>query len=521
MKSLLINLLLLTAATAFAQQPQPTTQQTAARPIAARPIAARPTAARPNIILIYTDDQRFDALSVVQQEQGDKARFPWFTTPNLDRLANEGVRFRNAFVINSLCSPSRSTMLNGRYNHLNGIANNHTGLSDTTVTYATELRKAGYTTAFFGKWHMGKETGKRPGFDYSASFVGQGQYFDCPIEVNGKTEPSHGWVDDVSTTNAIEYIKQHKNETLLVTLAFKSGHGPFQPPVRHKDTFAQVKLTKPVTESLTSPYKNQIETPRRQNGGASGNANGAQNANAAPNGSTSASWTENNDQKIRNYFGALKGVDENVGRILSVLDSLKLDQNTVVIFSSDNGFFFGEHGLGDKRAAYEESIRIPLLVRYPARFPKGKKIDQMVLNLDNAPTLLDLAGVPAPASFQGKSWVPLIEDKAKGWRTSFLYEYFYETPYNTPTIKAVRTETGKLIQYPGEEGWSELYDLSKDPAETTNLYQSPNGEKLKKQLLGELSKQEKATGYINPDYADARPVDEKGQYKRPVKEVIP
>ncbi|SEJ66672.1 Arylsulfatase A [Dyadobacter sp. SG02] len=494
MKSLLTNLLLLTAAT-FAQQPKLTS--------------------KPNIILIYTDDQRFDALSVVQQEQGDKARFPWFTTPNLDRLANEGVRFRNAFVINSLCSPSRSTMLNGRYNHLNGIANNHTGLSDTTVTYATELHKAGYTTAFFGKWHMGKESGKRPGFDYSASFVGQGQYFDCPIEINGKPQPSKGWVDDVSTTNAIEYIKQHKSETFLVTLAFKSGHGPFQPPVRHKDTFAHVKLTKPVTESLTSPYKDQIETPRRPN------ANGAQNANAGQNAANSASWTENNDQKIRNYFGAIKGVDENVGRVLQVLDSLKLDQNTVVIFSSDNGFFFGEHGLGDKRAAYEESIRIPLLVRYPARFPKGKKIDQMVLNLDNAPTLLDLAGVPAPASFQGKSWVPLIEDKTKGWRTSFLYEYFYETPYNTPTIKAIRTETGKLIQYPGEEGWSELYDLSKDPTETTNLYQSANGEKLKKQLLGELSKQEKATGYINPDYADAKPVDEKGRYKRPVKEAIP
>jgi N-acetylglucosamine-6-sulfatase len=509
MKTFLTNLLLLTGTIALAQQPKSEARPTAARPIAARRIAARPTAARPNIVLIYTDDQRFDALSVVQREQGDKARFPWFTTPNLDRLAQEGVRFRNAFVINSLCSPSRSTMLNGRYNHLNGVANNHTGLSDTTVTYATELRKAGYRTAFFGKWHMGKETGKRPGFDYSASFVGQGQYFDCPIEINGKPEPSKGWVDDVSTTNAIDYIRQHKGEPFLVTLAFKSGHGPFQPPVRHKDTFANVKLTRPASENLGSLYKGLIETPRRPN------------ASAPQNAGNSASWTENNDQKIRNYFGALKGVDENVGRVLRTLDSLKLDENTVVIFSSDNGFFFGEHGLGDKRAAYEESIRIPLLVRYPARFPKGRKVDKIVLNLDNAPTLLDLAGIQAPASFQGKSWVPLIEQKAKDWRTSFLYEYFYETPYNTPTIKAIRTETGKLIQYPGEEGWSELYDLSQDPNETTNLYQSAGGEKLKKQLLGELSKQEKATGYVNPDYADARPVDEKGQYKRPVKEVLP
>lgn len=465
--------------------------------------------AKPNIIFIYTDDQRFDALSVVQKEQGDQARFPWFTTPNLDRLASEGVRFRNAFVINSLCSPSRSTLLNSRYNHLNGVANNHTGLADTTVTYATELRKAGYATAFFGKWHMGNETGKRPGFDYSASFVGQGKYFDCPIEVNGVVQPSQGWVDDVSTTNAINYIRAHKDRTFLVTLAFKSGHGPFQPPARHKDTYANVKLTEPGNGNTSFPYKGQIDVGRPNNN----NNNAAQ-----PKG---GSWIGNNEERVRGYFGALKGVDENVGRVLNVLDSLKLDRNTVVVFSSDNGFFLGEHGLGDKRAAYEESIRIPLLVRYPARFPKGKKIDKIVLNLDSAPSLVDLAGVAVPKSFQGKSWVPLVEDKAKDWRTSFLYEYFYERNYATPTIKAIRTEKSKLILYPGEEGWSELYDLTKDPGETTNLYGSKEGEKLKTQLQGELSRQEKAVGYVDPSYADPRPVDASGKYVRPKKELVP
>jgi arylsulfatase A-like enzyme len=465
--------------------------------------------AKPNIIFIYTDDQRFDALSVVQNEQGSQARFPWFSTPNLDRLAEEGVRFRNAFVINSLCSPSRSTLLNSRYNHLNGVANNHTGLSDTTVTYATELRKAGYATAFFGKWHMGNETGKRPGFDYSASFVGQGKYFDCPIEINGKAEPSQGWVDDVSTTNAINYIRENKDKRFLVTLAFKSGHGPFQPPLRHQETYAKVKLTEPANEGAAFPYKGQIDVSRP-------NAN---NANAAP--ATGNTWTEKNEQRIRNYFGALKGVDENVGRVLKTLDSLKLDQNTVIIFSSDNGFFFGEHGLGDKRAAYEESIRIPLLVRYPARFPKGKKIDKIVLNLDAAPSLLDLAGVPAPKSFQGKSWVPLVEDKAKNWRTSFLYEYFYEKNFATPTIKAIRTEKSKLILYLGEDGWSELYDLTSDPGESKNLYSTKEGEKLKTQLQGELAKQEQAVGYVNPEYADPRPLDENGKYVRPKKELVP
>lgn len=456
---------------------------------------------KPNIIFIYTDDQRFDALGVVQDEQGAKARFPWFKTPNLDRLANEGVRFRNAFVINSLCSPSRATLLNSKYNHQNGIANNHTGLTDTAVTYATELRKGGYKTAFFGKWHMGKETGKRPGFDYSASFIGQGQYNDCPFEINGVSEPSTGWVDDVSTSKAIEYIKNNQKNNFALVLAFKSGHGPFQPPARHAATYAEVALSKPATENTTASYKGKVDTGKKN-----------QPVPAAP---KSNSWTENNEEKIRNYFGTLKAIDDNVGRVLKTLDSLGLAENSVVIFSSDNGFFFGEHGLGDKRAAYEESIRIPLLVRYPAKFPKGKKVDKIVLNLDAAPSILDLAGIKAPKSFQGKSWVQLVEDNLAGWRKSFLYEYFYEDGYATPTIKAVRTETGKLITYPGEEGWTEVYDLTKDPQESNNLYHSKEGEILKKQLQNELIIQEKNTGYVIPEYADKRILDDKGKYTPP------
>ena len=288
---------------------------------------AAPVPKRPNIIFIYTDDQRYDALSVVQAEQGAKARFPWFKTPNLDRLAREGVRFRNAFVINSLCSPSRATYLNGKYNHLNGIANNHTGLADTTATYATELRKAGYKTAFVGKWHMGKETGKRPGFDYSFSFVGQGQYQDCPFEENGQSVPTRGWVDDVSTDKALSFIRENQDQTFMVALDFKSGHGPFDPAVRNADAYSDAVLTKPVTEGLESPYKGKVDNGRPAN----------QTATPAQ----STSWTENNDQKIRNYFRTLKGVDDNVGRVLNLLGSLHLDQNTVVIFSSDNGFFFG------------------------------------------------------------------------------------------------------------------------------------------------------------------------------------
>ena len=456
---------------------------------------------KPNIIFIYTDDQRYDALGLVQKEQGLKARFPWFKTPNLDRLGNEGVRFRNAFVVNSLCSPSRSVLLTGKYNHLNGIANNHTNLKDTLETYPVLLRKVGYKTAFLGKWHMGTEKGKRPGFDYSASFIGQGKFFDCPLEVNGVSQPTVGWVDDVTTDFALDFIKGNKEKPFALVLAYKSSHGPFQPAERNTNAYADVELTKPANEYLESPYKGKVDDKKKKNPAAPKNK--------------SISWTDNNEKMIRSYFGTLKGVDENVGRILNLLDSLKIDKNTVVIFSTDNGYSLGEHGLGAKRAAYEESIRIPLLVRYPARFPKGKTIDKLVLNLDQAPSILDLAGVSAPKSYQGKSWVSLVENKEKDWRTSFLYEYFYEDGFDTPTIKAVRTETSKLIVYPGENEWSELYDLTKDPTESNNIVNKKESGKLKEQLQEELAKQEKATGYVNPSYADQRPVDKDGKYIQP------
>src|SRR4051812_34920886 len=177
----------------------------AAAVLAAGP--ARADAKKPNFVFVYTDDQRWDALSVVQKEMGDKGRFPWFKTPHMDRLAAEGVRFRNAFVVNSLCAPSRATFLTGCYGHVNGVVNNHTPFPEKNVTHASLLRAAGYKTAYCGKWHMDGQRGHRPGFDFSASFVGQGRYVDCPIEVNGKETPSKGWVDDVTTDYAINFIK--------------------------------------------------------------------------------------------------------------------------------------------------------------------------------------------------------------------------------------------------------------------------------------------------------------------------
>jgi arylsulfatase A-like enzyme len=201
-----------------------------------------------------------------------------------------------------------------------------------------------------------------------------------------------------------------------------------------------------------------------------------------------------------NYYRTISAADDCLGRMLDALDELGLAENTVVVFASDNGYYQGEHGLGDKRSAYEESIRIPLLLRYPARFPKGKVVDEMVLNIDVAPTFLDLAGVSIPASMQGRSVVPLIRGEASGWRTAFFYEYFLEAAYpTTPTLFAVRTATAKLIKYPGREDWTELFDLEGDPYETVNLARDPARRSLLAAMETEFTRQQESSGFRMPD----------------------
>jgi arylsulfatase A-like enzyme len=444
---------------------------------------------KPNFLFIYTDDQRWDAMSVVQRDQGERARFPWFQTPNMDRIATEGVRFRNAFVTLSLCAPSRAAFLTGRYNHLNGVANNHTFFPADNVTHATLLRAAGYATAYIGKWHMGGERGQRPGFDYSASFIGQGKYVDCPFEINGKPTPTTGWVDDVSTDYAINYIKEHRDKPFDMVIGFKACHGPFDPPERARGRFAGKKARAVPNMAVHAIYHDAEETPK-----ARANAEAAKTAG---------------DVDINlNYFRCISAADDNVGKLLKCLDDLGIAENTVVIFASDNGFYNGEHQLGDKRSCYDESLRIPMLVRYPKNVPKGKVRDEMVLNIDLAPTLLEFAGVSIPSTFQGKSWVPLLENKSTSWRKSFLAEYFYERPYTTtPTVLSVRTDTAKLITYPGHDQWTELFDLVHDPYEIKNLVQDPASQKLLEQMKSELQAQIRASSYRVPPDADKPEAD--------------
>lgn len=448
---------------------------------------AADAAQRPNFLFIYTDDQRWDALSVVQAEQGERARFPWFKTPHMDRLATEGIRFRNAFVVNSLCSPSRACFLTGRYNHVNGVANNHTPFPTDNVTYATLLRAAGYTTGYAGKFHMSRQRGQRPGFDYSASFIGQGRYLDCPFEINGASTPTEGWVDDRSTDFAIEFLKKNRKGPFALVVGFKACHGPFTPPDRAKDRFKGVKARPPASRDVPAIYRAQAAAQAKKQNANPGAANEARQAGVSV-----------------NYFRCISAADDNVGRLLAALDELDLAANTMVIFTSDNGYYLGEHGgLGDKRTAYDESLRIPLLVRFPKLGVKGKAIDEMALNLDLAPTLLDFAGVKVPPEMQGRSWRPLLEGKPVDWRKAWLYEYFLERNYaRIPAVLAMRTDDAKLIRYPGHEDWTEVFDLKADPYETRNLAKEPAHQELRRRLEAEFERQKKAAGFRVPPYAD-------------------
>jgi len=424
-------------------------------------------------------------MGVVQREQGERGRFPWFKTPAMDRLASEGVRFRHAFVTLSLCAPSRTAFLTGRYNHLNGVCNNHTPFPTNNVTYASLLRAAGYTTGYIGKWHMDGQRGQRPGFDYSASFIGQGRYRDCPFEVNGEAQATSGWVDDVATDFATEFLKRNTNKPFALIIGYKAPHGPCDPPERAANRFEGERARAVPSLAVPAIYREGV-------------TNEAATAALSRDAATGAMVRAN-----LNYFRCISAADDNLDRVLKTLDTLGLADNTVVVFCSDNGFYLGAHRLGDKRSVYDESLLIPMIVRYPKLFPKGKVLDEMVLNIDLAPTFLELAGMSAPAAMQGRSWAPLLTGKSGEWRKAFLCEYFREQGFpGTPTVVGVRTDTAKLIKYPGHDAWTELFDLTADPYETKNLAHEPRRKALLEEMRQEFDRQAKSVDFRVPDYAD-------------------
>jgi arylsulfatase A-like enzyme len=346
------------------------------------------------------------------------------------------------------------------------------------------MRAAGYTTAYVGKWHMGSQR-ERPGFDYHATYKGHGQYANCPFIVDGKDTPTKGWVDDVATDYAIEFINKQKKSAKpwSLVLGFKTPHQPWEPPARAKNLYAG-ELARTVPNVNTPPiyFGKEIQETRSKRP-------------VPP------------TQPINlGYFRCVNAMDESMGRLLKALGESGFASNTIVIFTSDNGVYLGAHATGDKRSAYEESLRVPFIVRYPALGEKarGRIVDDVVLNLDLAPSLLDFASVQAPKQMQGRSWRTLLTGDDPSWRQSWFYEYFAEDQKgtNVPDITAVRTAGAKLIQYPGQKAWSELFDLKADPYEIHNLIDDPAAAPLRAKMLAEHARLSKELGYRVPDFVD-------------------
>ena len=458
----------------------------------------------PNFVFIYTDDQRYDCLGAVQEEQGKEARFPWLQTPNLDRLAGEGIRFRNAFVVQSLCTPSRASFLTGTYTHTHGIFTNFTPFPGNMMHFGKALTEAGYRTAYIGKWHMGKQGGQRPGFTYSASYLGQGIFHDCPFEINGVKTETTGWVDDVATDYALDFIRSNKDQPFAVALGYKSGHVPCTPPERFADLYTGEHMGPAINHTDLPIYLGRVHMAKPEH--------------LKPHGNVLV-------EDEMEYFRTLTAIDENVGRLMTTLDELGLSRNTMIIFSSDNGYHFGEHGIGDKRSAYEVSMRIPMIIRYPGLQISGTVPEANVLNIDVAPTIMDFAGVEIPELVQGSSLKPLLDGKKQKIRDGFLYEYFFSytditdyeiqtgNPPITPTIVALRTDKAKLITYPGRD-WLELFDLEKDPYERDNLAEDPDHAALLARMQAALEQEKERIGFSIPEKARYVPDDKLEEWRK-------
>ena len=423
---------------------------------------------RPNIVFILIDDLRWDELGI--------AEHPFIKTPHIDRIGKEGALFRNAFMTTPLCSPSRASFLTGQYAHTHGITDNvdRSAASHKLVTFPRLLHDSGYETAFIGKWHMGNDDKPRPGFDRWVSFKGQGTYLNPPINEDGKPVQPAGYITDILNGYAVEFIRRPHDKPFLVWLAHKAIH-----PEVTQNSDGSVDLTKSELFIPAERHKNLYAgktIPHRPNYGRAPEGKPALErriGDLPPLGAATAT----NDEAILGRQRSLAAIEEGVGEILKTLkDTGQLD-NTIIVFTSDNGYFYGEHGLSvERRLAYEESIRMPLLVRYPKAIKAGTVRNEFALNLDLAPTLLELAGVAVPNTMQGRSLVPLLTGKRTAWRDSFLIEYYSDKVF--PRIlqmgyQAVRDGRWKYLHYLELDGMDELYDLKADPYEMKNLIHQP------------------------------------------------
>lgn len=426
-----------------------------------------------NLVFILTDDHRYDAMGFMGH--------PFLETPNLDRLARGGAHLKNAFVTTSLCSPSRASVLTGLYTHKHRVIDNARLEPEGIVYFPQYLQAAGYATAFIGKWHMGQESdAPRPGFDHWVSFKGQGNYLpvaNSPLNVDGKAVPQKGYITDELTDYAVTWLRQQKpaEKPFFLYLSHKAVHANFTPAERHEGKYKDAKWTRPGSENLSPEWAARVPRWVRDQ----------------RNSWHGVDFPYHSDLDIEQYYKryceTFLAVDESIGRIQGELQRMGVAEDTLVIYMGDNGFMFGEHGLIDKRVAYDTSIRVPMVMQCPSLFPGGQTVEAVTANIDVGPTFLDAAGIRRPPHMDGQSMLPLARGDQSGRRKDFLYVYYWEKSFpQTPTQFALRGDRYKLISYYGLWDTDELYDLQEDPGETRNLISDPGLQKVRKEMEQKL-----------------------------------
>ncbi len=421
-----------------------------------------------NVVIIMSDDHRYDFMDF----HPDAPEF--LETPNMDRMAAQGAHVRNAFVTTSLCSPSRASILTGQYAHTHGVVDNSSPIPAGTRFFPQDLQEHGYNTAYVGKWHMGEvDDDPQPGFDRWVSFRGQGTYYDPTLNIDGERREFDGYTTDILTDYALDWLGEQSadGDPFFMILSHKAVHAEFMPAPRHEGTYAEVDIPYPPSMAYTeSNYHMKPHWVREQRGSWHG-----------------VDYMYHGDMDFDEFYGryteTLLALDESVGRVLDYLEQSGLAENTLVLYLGDNGFLLGEHGLIDKRNAYEESMRIPMLAYAPGFIDPGSGIDPLVRNIDIAPTILELTGATSPIEMEGTSFLSLLGGDGRGDAATaeptqegreFLYEYYWEHAFpHTPTTFALRGDRYKYVYYHGVWDLNELYDLQNDPTEQFNLIRTP------------------------------------------------
>lgn len=440
--------------------------------------SAKPEGDKRNIIFVLLDDLRYDGMGFIQPE---------LKTPNIDQLAATGVHFSNAVVTSSLCSPSRATILTGMTARNHKIVDNNKSSEDGLTYFPKYLQQSGYKTGFFGKWHMGEHTDNpREGFNKWVSFPGQGAYFPTDsipkhlleqgmvnqLNIDGKHVNQKGYITDELTDYALNWLKQDvkNDQPFFLYLSHKAVHSDATPAKRHEGQYANTEFKLPDSAVVTEEdAKNKPMWVHNQRNSWHG---------------TDFFYASDRTMQayLKDYYATLSAVDDSLGKIVSYLKQNDLYNNTMIVFYSDNGFLIGDHGLIDKRNAYQGSVKVPLIISAPGLLPQGKTNNTLVRNLDMAPTFLDLASTVIPAQFEGKSFLPVATGEVleTDWQApDFVYEYYWEWSFPmTPTTFAIQRGDLKYIQYHGVWDIEELYDTKNDPQERHNLINDPKYKNL-------------------------------------------